>query len=387
MQPGATNKLLIGALVLAAVGLETGYGWGGNRMYRRIISLSPATTAANFQVAVVLGATNFNYAHATPNGGDLLFTDISDGALEHWVENWNATGESKLWVKVAATNTSTIRLYYGDPSTNLVTAASNVFLRIIGQDSQSLKGSWNFDETSGTTVYDSSGDTNHGTASGTTITNGKFGYARYYSATNSRVLIGSAPSCNFTTNDFSIEAWIRMNKSFTNTSCVIARYSGWPMWYFRVNNGNTLEARVRETQTGPNFAASDGGAMTTGVWSHVVVTYNRDGNMTRYVNGAVWGTPMDISVLNGSNLFTVYNLTIGNDHAYDQGFKDGEIDDARVYGDLLSPSEVADLYNNQGYTTTNYPGRVLVRKCATPEPSLSLGAEIRFDRGTVFSTK
>jgi len=60
-----------------------------------------------------------------------------------------------------------------------------------------------------------------------------------------------------------------------------------------------------------------------------------------------------------------------------------------IYNRALSASEVSDLYNNNGYTTTNYPGRVLVRKYASPEPTVaSLGAEktqtVRIANGTLY---
>ncbi|MDI6806682.1 MAG: hypothetical protein QMD14_02595, partial [Candidatus Aenigmarchaeota archaeon] len=53
----------------------------------------------------------------------------------------------------------------------------------------------------------------------------------------------------------------------------------------------------------------------------------------------------------------------------------GPIDEVRIYNRALSAEEISDLYNNYGYTTTNYPGRVLVRKYALPEPTYSIGEE------------
>jgi len=222
------------------------------------------------------------------------------------------------------------------------------------------------------------------------ITNGKFGNARFFSTSTSTVYIGTASSCNFTTNDFSIEAWVRLTANFSAAyHCIIARYSGWPMWYSYIASAQ-VGARLRAApDPSPNYQAASG-AIATGVWTHVVVTYDRDGNMTRYVNGAVWDTPTDISAISSSNLVTGNLLHIGASGTLaspSYGFQDGEIDDAKVYGDLLSTDEITDLYNNQGYSTTNYPGRVLIRKYATPDPSVSLGPETTLDRGSIFSTR
>ena len=51
------------------------------------------------------------------------------------------------------------------------------------------------------------------------------------------------------------------------------------------------------------------------------------------------------------------------------------MDEVRFHNRALSAAEIADLYNHYGYTTLNYPGKVLVRKYADPEPSVGVGEE------------
>ena len=51
------------------------------------------------------------------------------------------------------------------------------------------------------------------------------------------------------------------------------------------------------------------------------------------------------------------------------------LDEVRIYNKALTGAEISDIYNNYGYTTENYPGKVLVRKYTEPEPSVSLGEE------------
>jgi hypothetical protein len=51
------------------------------------------------------------------------------------------------------------------------------------------------------------------------------------------------------------------------------------------------------------------------------------------------------------------------------------MDEIRIYNRALTSEEVIDLYNNYGYATTNNPGRVLVRKYSSPEPTATVGAE------------
>src|SRR5262245_21130959 len=71
-----------------------------------------------------------------------------------------------------------------------------------------LVAAYGFNEGSGTTVTDVSGNTNTGTISGATWTTaGKFGGALVFNGTNARVTISDAPSLRLTTG-MTLEAWV-----------------------------------------------------------------------------------------------------------------------------------------------------------------------------------
>ncbi len=53
----------------------------------------------------------------------------------------------------------------------------------------------------------------------------------------------------------------------------------------------------------------------------------------------------------------------------------GLMDEIQVYSKVLSEEEITDLYNNHGYTTTNYIKKVLVKKYILPEPIVYFGNE------------
>jgi hypothetical protein len=95
-------------------------GPGASWLYYRVISLSPATPAANFQVKVSLAAGQ--YTNMKSDGSDLRFYDESNNNCEYWIEKWNNTGASTIWVKVPTSGSDAIVLYYGNAS---ATAASN----------------------------------------------------------------------------------------------------------------------------------------------------------------------------------------------------------------------------------------------------------------------
>jgi hypothetical protein len=88
-------------------------GWS----YRRPISLSPATPVADYQVLVTLTTSTMGnpYANIKADGSDIRFTGSDGAALQdYWVESWDNTGTSQIWVEVTASGTSTIYMYNGN---------------------------------------------------------------------------------------------------------------------------------------------------------------------------------------------------------------------------------------------------------------------------------
>jgi hypothetical protein len=98
-------------------------GW----KYKRPITLSPATSVDNYQVNVILTTSNFDYSKAKANGEDIRFYDANGTSLNYWIENWNSSGTSTIWVKVATSGTDRIYMYYSNPSASSVSNGTNTF--------------------------------------------------------------------------------------------------------------------------------------------------------------------------------------------------------------------------------------------------------------------
>ncbi|MCK4891961.1 MAG: DUF2341 domain-containing protein [Candidatus Pacebacteria bacterium] len=115
----------------------------GMWIYRRAISLSSATTVANYQVEVQLTAANFDYSSLSfpATGADLIFTG-SDGATlqDYWIESWVNGGTSTIWVEVAALEESTIYMYYGNDDAISASNGANTFVFFDGFESGVLDG-------------------------------------------------------------------------------------------------------------------------------------------------------------------------------------------------------------------------------------------------------
>jgi hypothetical protein len=103
-----------------SIGSETACaspGWISDWGYRRPISLSPATAVGDYQVLVTLTTSIMGspYANVQPDGSDIRFTASDETTLQdYWVESWDSSGTSRIWVEVTSPGTSTLYMYYGN---------------------------------------------------------------------------------------------------------------------------------------------------------------------------------------------------------------------------------------------------------------------------------
>jgi len=88
----------------------------GKYRYPITVTNNDAVDYTNLQVKITLTTSNFDYSLSTNDGRDIRITDDSDNELDFYIETWNTSGDSIIWVKLpslAASETKTIRLYCG----------------------------------------------------------------------------------------------------------------------------------------------------------------------------------------------------------------------------------------------------------------------------------
>ena len=197
----------------------------------------------------------------------------------------------------------------------------------------------------GQTISDTSGNaTNATTNDGANDTGmnctvaGKFGFGCNFDGVDDSLTLGTQYSlgADGTYPNFTLAAWVNADSKTTQT-------------IFGTNqNLGGLQYDGTSIEFGPG--ASSGQAIWTSArpsystWHHVAVTV-KGTTAELFIDGATQGTK-DIST------FTQYWGTvneriffIGKDFAGNDTYFDGSIDDARIYGRSLSPSEVKALYN------------------------------------------
>ena len=340
--------------------------------YRRKITITEQSgnNLSDYQVRIDLDATNFDFSHAQTNGEDIRFTDESGNLLDYWIEEWDALNEkAKIWVKapsIPANSSVEIYCYYGNSEITSASDASATFIRII----DGVVGSWHFDEGSGTTAYDTSGNDNDGAlVNGPTWVDGKFGKALQFDETQDQyVEVPDDPSLDIT-GEITIEAWVKWNSAAAEHNIIVAKGTSndyYNPYQFRVDRDTGVVRATTPKVIGSSAWYHIDGSVDEN-WHHLVWTV--EGSTSRiYID-----TVVDEETFDGTWTTNDEPLLIGIRGAFAPFH--GIMDEVRLYNRALTAEEISDIYNNYGYTTENYPGKVLVRKYTEPEPSISIGGE------------
>jgi hypothetical protein len=223
---------------------------------------------------------------------------------------------------------------------------------------------YQFDQSSGTTATDSSGNGQHATlVNGASWIGGTIGNAVNLDGSNDYVSMPTGVVSSL--NDFTIATWVNLDSS-SNWSRIFDFGTGTSVNMFLTpQNGSTGAVRFAITTGGGSSEQQITGssALPTGTWTHVAVT--KSGNTgTLYVNGSVVGTNNSMSLSPASLGNTNQNWIGQSQYSADPNL-DGQIDDFRIYNRALSGSEVDDLASGGGGPTptpTNTPTN-------TPTPS------------------
>lgn len=327
--------------------------------YRRSVTINNSGTAVtDYQVNVTLDGT-FDYGRALPDGSDVRF-NYNGTSLSYWIENWDDTGNSSIWVKVPSLpggNTdTTIYLYYGNADQPAASNFDNTFTKNSGFTG--LAAQWHMDEGTGTVISDLSGNSNTGTISGAAWagTDGGGWYDRSdvsFSSGDSLVFDRSngdyleiPDSVSLDVESVTISLWFKVIRVDVTQYFVSKwRSSDDNRSYALYLNGSTPQF-----DTSFNGATSDTLAsslsVTSGTWYHLAATLG-GGEKMLYINGELQDSkPLAGLIFNSSAVLNIGTIYTGLGNCVD-----GAIDEVSIYNRALSSDEIRALSQRRKYSS------------------------------------
>jgi hypothetical protein len=207
-----------------------------------------------------------------------------------------------------------------------------------------LVGYWRFDEGSGATAADSSGNSNTGSVlGGAAWTAGRSGSAISFDGVNDYVSINNSPLFGITTN-ITIAAWIRRG-NLSDYGAILAKTNGASRWDYELifsdASGAGETPRFYADGKVPDTVNANGNISDTTTFHHMAVT--RSGStVTFYINGTASGSATMTGTFNNNP----DTIRIGTDGPTwnAKSFFFGVIDEVRLYNRSLSAGEIQNLY-------------------------------------------
>ena len=249
-----------------------------------------------------------------------------NGAGPTYTYSWSTTA--------TANGPHTLSARARDGAGNTATTG-NVNVTVSNAVPTGLVAAYSFDDATGTTVADLSGNTNTGSISGATwTTGGRFGSALSFNGTSSRVTVPDSASLDLT-NALTLEAWVRPSVTPTSWRAVMHKDVD---RYYLFASGTQNRPVVGGTFGTTNQNVTAPTALSVGTWAHLAATYDRT-TIRLYVNGVQVATGPQTAAVSTSNAV----LTIGADF-YGEQFA-GLIDEVRVYNRALTAAEIQSDMN------------------------------------------
>src|SRR2546421_41505 len=321
------------------------------RIYNRALSATEIQTDMNTSIApsapdttAPSAPTTLTATAASASQIDLAWSASTDniGVTGYRVERCQGAGCTTFAQIAAPTTTSfnntgltagtsySYQVRAADAAGNL-SAYSAVASATTSNTPSGLVAAYAFNEGSGTTVADASGNNNNGTITAATWTTaGKFGNALAFNGTSARVTVPNAASLQLSTG-MTLEAWVFPTGSLTSWRSVVDKTVDG--YYLMASTDQNNRPGVGGTWTGGNQNVAAPTVLTINTWTHLAATF--DGATVRlFVNGVQVASQAQTTPL----ATTPGTLQMGA-NSYGEFFA-GRIDEVRIYNRALSATEI-----------------------------------------------
>jgi len=315
---------------------------------------------------VIINKTALQTALASAN--NLISTSVEGTANGQFISGSKAGLSSSIALAQAVFANPASTQIEIDNTVIALNAAIAVFLSksIVPIDPTNLSGHWTFDDGTGTTVKDYSGNNFTGTFGSVAGLGGgvpqwtadRYGNANKAIAFDKGAKITIPYNTKLNPVKMSVSVWIKIPEKRNN------RFMGlhsWEGFKFEVQDGmkSFFTASSSSGIYDRDFAGANPLALNT--WYHLVVTFG-DGHMVFYVNGFPvqdWdNTPGTLALVSGHDLvFGVGSSKYADvDTNYDVdkiiplawgNYLNGSLDEVRIYKSVLTQSQVSSIYNTE----------------------------------------
>jgi hypothetical protein len=269
-------------------------------------------------------------AHAAPFVYDTLI------GFSHTIEARNQTGETTTYNFASWSDGGAQQHAISVPT--LAQTFTATYTAITNPLPSGLVAGWSFNEASGTSAADSSGNGNTATLiNGVTRTAGSSGGGLRFDGANDYIAVPNSPSLDISGTGLTLTMWINPAAAggdsvvlgkFWNTTMTAPYYQ----YGLELAGGTTPTFQVGTTSG--VLSASMGSALAVNQWSHLAVVFN--GSQVQYfVNGILLTTaPLPATIAARGN-----SLHVGADNNIWQFFN-GSLDEVRIYNRALTAQEV-----------------------------------------------
>ncbi|MBN1162543.1 LamG domain-containing protein, partial [Patescibacteria group bacterium] len=206
-------------------------------------------------------------------------------------------------------------------------------------------GHWQLDENTGTSAYDSSGNSNTGNlGTGTSSPEwaiGKFGSGLDFDGTDDYVDMGADYATEFD-GPFTLSAWVNTPVNPAQDQQVVVGKGRFTYYYLEIDtDDDRANFDFDSGGSSAGFVQSPIESAPDNTWVYITGVYDGQYNSI-YINGVLTNS---VETTGDPDSGSGYNLNIGRDSRGPDGYFEGKIDDVRIYDYARTPAQVAWDYN------------------------------------------